>query len=418
MSVELEKLRSKRRPSTRCLPGGVGLRINRDLLAQSFRLHALHCVGRPKKDRAHRRINPRPRMVPDEEEIGAAPRAQPTGGEQAEPDERRKDVGPIGPQKRSHGQRMGVEGSDALFPSAFKLGLRDGGSSELVQLLVNPINRFIRRGRARSQTNCVRWTEPLWSQLNSRLDMVNSGTVPGTNGNEFARIVAVRSADYHDDVAISRQFFRSGLAIFGRTTNRVEPANGGLRKPTPDLANEFADSRHRLGGLAHDAEVLAGREARNVVRRKHDLAIRIIFRQPAYFHMVALTDHHRMKPLGDQFRQCLMGPVDERTRGFEDREAQGAHGRAALFRSAVRRDDHIAGRQRGGIRFEAHPVPSEAHEDGFIVNQIAQHGHRTEGGSLSRERNGVANAKAHAEMLCAEDFHGTGICSGKLCIAK
>jgi hypothetical protein len=42
----------------------------------------------------------------------------------------------------------------------------------------------------------------------------------------------------------------------------------------------------------------------------------------------------------------------------------------------------------------------------FVVHEVAEDGQRLGAGSFLREDDGVAHAKAHAQVVCAENLHG------------
>jgi len=121
--------------------------------------------------------------------------------------------------------------------------------------------------------------------------------------------------------------------------------------------------------------------------------------------MAALTDDDRMESLLYQSGEGLVGAMDERTRGFGDLEALRPDGLNASRRSAVGGDDDVAGGDLGGILTNLDSPTSEVSQHGFVMDEIAQYGDRPLGRVLLGEGDGVADAKAHAEMVSAQDLH-------------
>jgi hypothetical protein len=59
----------------------------------------------------------------------------------------------------------------------------------------------------------------------------------------------------------------------------------------------------------------------------------------------------------------------------------------------------------GGVLRDRDALGLQAAQDGWVVDQVAQDRERAGVGVLDRELDGVADAKAHAEVDRPEDFH-------------
>ena len=71
----------------------------------------------------------------------------------------------------------------------------------------------------------------------------------------------------------------------------------------------------------------------------------------------------------------------------------------------MRGDHHGPGFHRRNLLRDPDAPGAQLGQDGFVVHQVAQHGQRLGGGLLQGQRDGVAHAKAHAQMFCSNDSH-------------
>src|SRR4030095_15446673 len=82
---------------------------------------------------------------------------------------------------------------------------------------------------------------------------------------ELARVVAVRAADDHDDLALAREILGSLLPLFGGLTDGVDEPHVGARKPSPDERDQAPHVLDRLRGLRGDADARMRREPPHIV---------------------------------------------------------------------------------------------------------------------------------------------------------
>ena len=120
--------------------------------------------------------------------------------------------------------------------------------------LFNGDDDRIRRGGAGRDANDVLRPEPRFVEIGCGLDVMHARAMPAAGFDQFARVVAVRTADNHDYVALLRQFDGCVLALLGRLADGVHEAHFGLRETLSQFVNEMADAFDRLRGLSHDAE--------------------------------------------------------------------------------------------------------------------------------------------------------------------
>ena len=84
------------------------------------------------------------------------------------------------------------------------------------------IDHRLRRGGSRREADGVFVTKPFAAQILRHLDMMHARTKLRAGFDEFMRVVAVRAADDHHQVAFSRKFGRRALTLFRRLTHGVD----------------------------------------------------------------------------------------------------------------------------------------------------------------------------------------------------
>src|SRR5688572_33070815 len=97
-----------------------------------------------------------------------------------------------------------------------------------------------------------------------------------------------------------------------------------MRKSPADQVDQVPHLLNRLSGLGGDADPWMLLEREDVSVFEDDVEAIEIARKAAHFHMVALPDNHDVVALAREGRDGAMRDVDERTRRFDHRQAQGA----------------------------------------------------------------------------------------------
>mgnify|MGYP006955653533 CR=1 FL=1 len=192
------------------------------------------------------------------------------------------------------------------------------------QFLFNRVDDAVRRRSAGGDADGIHSGEPFRPQVRRGLHVMNAQTIVTARLHEFARVVAVRAADDHDDVAVLREFNRGALPLFGGPAHRVDETNLRLGKAPhhqPDQVPDLVDRLSRLGG---NAEAWTRFQLPDVLLIQDHVELGEILRQAAHFDVVAFADDHWMKPGADEFRDGLVGHVHERARGLQDIQSERA----------------------------------------------------------------------------------------------
>ena len=139
-------------------------------------------------------------------------------------------------------------------------------------------------------------------------------------------------------------------------------------------------------------------EREDVASFEHDVEAIEIAGESAHLDVVALPDDDDAVAFAREGRDGAVRDVHERARGFDHREPQGAGLREGPLGGAVRR--HHQGwrpdvcdvlRDRDALRLEGA-------QDGGVVDEVAEDREGTGVRVLERERDGIANTEAHAEV--------------------
>jgi len=247
--------------------------------------------------------------------------------------------------------------------------------------------------------------KPISVQVGCGLDVMDAGAMAAAGGDEFMRVVAVRAADDDDDVTLLRELDGGVLAQFGRLADGVHEADfrfGKALDEEPDELTHFVDG---LRGLGDDAEAGAFGERMNILLAQDDIELREIFRHAADFHVVALADDDGVKTFTHQFRETAMSDLNERAGGFENVQTAAARLAHDVFGRTVGGDHHCGSFNRAGLLRELDSPGAQVGEDSFVVDEVAKDGKWFALGGFERQRNGVFDAKTHAQMFCTDDIH-------------
>lgn len=185
-----------------------------------------------------------------------------------------------------------------------------------------------------------------------------------------------------------------------------------MREALTNQQNQMAHPLNRLSGLRGNSKAGAFLESQQVLFTRHDVELREILRQTTNLHVVLLADDDGMKSIPHKPGHGLMRHTHQRAGRFNYSEAALAHGAHPLPGSAVGGDHHGLRGHIPGVVLNLNAAGTQFGKDGLVVNQITENRQRPVLRGLAGQGNGIAHAKAHAQMFCAEDFHI------ELCITK
>ena len=139
---------------------------------------------------------------------------------------------------------------------------------------------------------------------------------------------------------------------------------------------------------------------------------RMVLGQAPHLHVASLPDDDRMEPVPHQRRQRTVGVVHQRARGLDHGVSPAPHlGEQPVARAVGGDHDGRCG-ERLGAALEPDAAFPQIVDDGRVMDEVSQDGHRTARRFGLRERDGVADTETHPEMVSTEDIHGM------LCIAE
>ena len=146
-------------------------------------------------------------------------------------------------------------------------------------------------------------------------------------------------------------------------------------------------------------------EREDVVVFEHDVEAIEIAGEAAHFHMVALPDDDDVVALAREGGHGAVRDAYERARGFDHRQAQGAGPREGPLGRTVGRHHHRRRLDVCDILRDRDALRLEGAQDGGVVDEVTEDRERAGVGVLERERDGIANAEAHAEVGRADYPH-------------
>jgi Domain of unknown function (DUF4173) len=169
---------------------------------------------------------------------------------------------------------------------------------------------------------------------------------------------------------------------------------------------------YRLGCLGRHSEAWVLLEREDVIIVEHDTEVVAveIAGEAAHLHVVALAHDDDVVTLAGQGRDGAVRDVHQRARRFDHGQShvagprEGPLGRAmGRHHQCLRPDVCDVLRDRDALRLEGV-------EHGGVVDEVAENREGAGVGVLQCERDGIANAETHAEMVRPEDAH---LCAGK-----
>ena len=146
-------------------------------------------------------------------------------------------------------------------------------------------------------------------------------------------------------------------------------------------------------------------EREDVIVFEHDVEAIEIAGEAAHLDVVALPDDDDVVALAREGRDGAVRDVDERARGFDHRQPQGAGPREGPLGRAVGRHHHGRRLDVCDVLRDRDALRLEGAQDGGVVDEVAEDGEGAGVGVLERERDGIAHAEAHAEVGGSEDTH-------------
>ena len=234
---------------------------------------------------------------------------------------------------------------------------------------------------------------------------MHAGAVARTGLDQLARVVARPAADHDDDVGLACHLDRRGLPLLGGLADRVDEAHVRLRESPSDQVDQVPHLLYRLRRLGRHAEAWMLLEREDVIVFEHDVEAIEIAGEAAHLHVVALPDDDDVVALAREGRDGAVRDVDERARGFDHRQPQGAGPREGPLGRAVGRHHHGRRLDVCDVLRDRDALRLEGAQDGGVVDEVTEDGEGAGVSVLERERDGIANAETHAEVGGSEDAH-------------
>jgi len=234
---------------------------------------------------------------------------------------------------------------------------------------------------------------------------MHAGAVARTGPDQLARVVARSAADHDDHVGLARHLDRRGLPLLGGLADRVQEAHFRSRESASDEVDEMPHPLDRLRRLGRHAEARMLLERQDVIVFEHDVEAIEIAGEAAHLHVVALPDDDDVVALAREGKDGAVRDADERARGFDYRESQGAGPREGPLGRAVGR--HHQGRRLDvcNVLRDRDALRLEGAQDGGVVDEVTEDREGAGVGVLEREPDGIANAETHAEVGGSDDAH-------------
>ena len=272
---------------------------------------------------------------------------------------------------------------------------------------LDAVDDVVRRRGAGRQSHDLRGIEPFGADVCVGLHVMHAGAVARTGLDQLARVVARPAADHDDDVGLACHLDRRGLPFLGGLADRVEEAHVRLRESPSDQVDQVPHLLYRLRRLGRHADAWMLLEREDVIVFEHDVEAIEIAGEAAHLHVVALPDDDDVVALAREGRDGAVRDVDERARGFDHRQPQGAGPREGPLGRAVGR--HHQGRRLDvcDVLRDRDALRLEGAQDGGVVDEVPEDREGAGVSVLERERDGIANAETHAEVGRSKDTHGS-----------
>ena len=172
-----------------------------------------------------------------------------------------------------------------------------------------------------------------------------------------------------------------------------------------ERVNQFLASTHRLSGLRDDPKGRPRLQHSNVLKAQNHVRVGEITNQSQDLGVVPLSDDQRMESLSHQSRERLVGDVDQGAGGIEETMPLRSDLGTSLVARTVGRDHDGVGGRGFQIWFESRPQRTQVIEDCRVVYEVPQDGKRPVQRFVTGEFDGIADAEAHAQMVCTKKIH-------------
>ena len=294
----------------------------------------------------------------------------------------------------------------------------EAGVRAKADLRLDAVDDGVGRRGAGGQSHDLGAIEPFGANVRIRLHVMHPGAVARTGLDQLARVVARSAADDDDDIRLAGHLDRRGLTLFGRLADRVDEAHLRLRESPPDQPDQVPHPLDRLRRLRRHAEAWMLFEGEDVSLFEHDVEAIEVAGEAAHLDVVALPDDDDVVALAHEVGDGAVRDVDERARRFDHGQSERTGPREGPLGRAV--GGHHQGRRLdvGDVLRDGDALRLERAQDGGIVDEIAEDREGAGVGVLERERDGIAHAKAHAEVGRTEDLHTPTSLHRVLCVVK
>jgi hypothetical protein len=195
---------------------------------------------------------------------------------------------------------------------------------KLADVSFDAIDDVVRGGRTGGDPNAIRRREPFGAKICVRLDVMHIRAMAAAGLHQLPRVVAVRPADYDDDVSASRELDGSALALLCRAANGVDETDLGSLEVPPNQADQMSHPLERLGCLGGDPNPRMFVESFNIAFVEHDIEHIEISGQSPHLHVGALTDDDGVIAVAHERSNGPMRDVHQRAGRFDDLETEGA----------------------------------------------------------------------------------------------
>jgi hypothetical protein len=162
--------------------------------------------------------------------------------------------------------------------------------------------------------------------------------------------------------------------------------------------------------LGHNTKAWAFAQRSDVRLRENYVVFVKVAGESTHLDVLALADNDGMKSVFHQAEQSAVRVMDQRTGRLDDIETAIANPGERPVRSAVGGNEHRRRLDFSEIAGKGHPPGAQGAEHGFVMHQITEDGNRLLFNVLICQRNGVADAKAHAQVSCAKNSHEMASC--------
>jgi hypothetical protein len=251
--------------------------------------------------------------------------------------------------------------------------------------------------------------EPFGTDISIRLHVMHAGAIAGTGLDQFARVVARAATDDDDDVCLACHLDCRRLPFFGRFADCVDEAHLGPGESPLDQGHHVAHLLDRLCRLRGHADAWMFVERKHVIVFEHNVEAIQIAGEAAHLDVVALTNDDDVVAVAREGGNRAVCDAYERTCRFDHIEPERAGPREGTLGRAVGRHHHRGRRDVCNVLRDGDALGFERAQDVGIVDEVTEDGERASVGALERERDGIAHAKAHAEVGSADNPHRNSV---------